>query len=96
MRDLKNYKLRNLIFSAFLLFFLPLFLVSCTPAEKTCAADADCVPAQCCHPTDAVNLEYEPDCSNVACTMDCKPETLDCGQGEIKCLSGKCTVTPIK
>ncbi len=91
MNNLNNYNLRNLIFSLVGLICLSLFLVSCTPAEKACSADTDCAPAQCCHPADAVNLANEPDCSNVACTMECKPGTLDCGQGEIKCLSGKCT-----
>ena len=67
-----------------------LFLVSCVPAEKVCTADADCVPAACCHAVDAVNKENAPDCRGVLCTAVCEPETLDCGQGEAKCVSGRC------
>lgn len=66
------------------------FLISCTPAEKSCNADNDCLPAQCCHTADAVNKENSPDCSGVLCTTDCQPGTIDCGQGEIKCVSGEC------
>lgn len=73
-----------------------LFLLSCAPPEKQCAADSDCVPAQCCHASDAVNKEYGPNCSGRLCTLQCEPGTIDCGQGEIKCVSGQCqaVVTP--
>lgn len=60
------------------------------PAEKFCESDADCVPAQCCHPDDAVNKDYAPDCSEVFCTMECRPGTIDCGQGEIRCVEKEC------
>lgn len=79
--------------------FLVLFLVSCTtapPSQVYCASDADCVPAECCHATSAVNKENAPDCSAVFCTMDCQPGTLDCGQGEVKCMDGKCTAVLAK
>ena len=49
-----------------------------------------CVPAQCCHPTSCVFEKDAPDCKGVMCTMDCKPGTLDCGQGECKYIDGKC------
>ena len=65
-------------------------VLSCAPSAEQCSADSDCVPAQCCHPTGTVNKNYAPDCSGVFCTAVCEPGTLDCGQGEIKCLSGKC------
>ena len=70
------------------------FLVSCqkVPSEKFCSVDSDCVAASCCHATDAVNKEYAPDCSGEMCTMNCAPETLDCGQGEIKCINSECQV----
>ncbi len=68
-------------------------LSSCAiEAEKQCTVDADCVPAQCCHATDAVNKQSAPDCRNVLCTLQCEPGTLDCGQGEVKCRQNKCAV----
>lgn len=67
-----------------------LFIVSCTPAEKVCTEDLDCVPADCCHAVDAVNSENAPDCRGVLCSAVCEPGTLDCGQGEVKCISGRC------
>lgn len=72
-----------------------LLIVSCSeiPAvspEKQCSVDADCVLAQCCHAVDAVAKNYAPDCRGTFCTLECVPNTLDCGQGEIKCSSGKC------
>ena len=69
---------------------LSIFLLSCTPAEKQCSTDNDCVPAQCCHANDAVNKEYGPDCSGRLCTLQCEPGTIDCGQGEIQCVAGEC------
>ncbi|MBI2666498.1 hypothetical protein HYX13_02705 [Candidatus Woesearchaeota archaeon] len=72
-------------------------LVSCNPslssqipAEKQCVFDSDCVPAGCCHPADAVNKDFAPDCSETFCTMECAPNTLDCGQGEVKCVDKRC------
>ena len=75
-----------------LLILCVLFTFGCTqvPAEKVCKVDADCVPATCCHPTDTVNKEHAPDCSGVACTLSCEPNTLDCGGGEMKCIQGAC------
>ncbi len=64
-----------------------------TEAPKgECFEDTDCVPATCCHPTEAVNKEFRPNCSNVFCTEECQPNTLDCGQGKIKCIKNKCEV----
>ena len=57
-----------------------------------CSADADCVAATCCHASEAVPLSEAPECSGIFCTTECAPGTLDCGQGEIKCLKGKCEV----
>ena len=72
-----------------------LLVLSCAPEdippEKFCELDDECVPAQCCHPTDAVNKEHAPDCSDTFCTEVCQPNTLDCGQGEIKCIDNQCT-----
>lgn len=70
-----------------------LFLVSCSniPAEKKCSADSDCFPSSCCHAADVVNAANKPNCNSVLCTAECEPNTLDCGQGEIRCVSGGCT-----
>ena len=67
-----------------------LFLLSCTPSTPECTVDKDCVPASCCHPSDAVARENAPDCRGVLCTADCQSGTLDCNQGEIKCIKNKC------
>ena len=74
----------------FVVLALSLFLVSCTPAEKACTADNDCVPNACCHATDAVNKENAPNCAGQLCTMECVPGTIDCNQAELRCISGEC------
>jgi len=71
---------------------LLILITSCTPTEKACTADLDCAPSACCHPNDAVNKQNAPDCRGVLCTLECTPETLDCGQGQLKCISGECKV----
>ena len=58
---------------------------------QACASDADCVPAQCCHPTSCTLAGTAPDCSDVACTEECQGGTLDCGQGHCACQDGQCT-----
>ncbi|QQG40063.1 MAG: hypothetical protein HYS81_01485 [Candidatus Aenigmatarchaeota archaeon] len=58
---------------------------------KYCTTDEDCVPDGCCHPTDAVNKAYAPDCSGTYCTAVCAPGTLDCNQGRIACVANRCT-----
>ena len=56
-----------------------------------CSNDADCVPDSCCHPMSVVNKQFAPDCSDVLCSAECAEGTLDCGQGEIKCINKSCT-----
>ena len=82
---MKKYILLLVLLSAVL-------LISCTPAEKVCSVDTDCVQATCCHPSAAVPKEAGPDCAGQFCTQECMPGTIDCGQGEIKCLEGSCQV----
>ncbi len=67
-------------------------LLGCIPTEKQCLKNNDCVPASCCHASKAVNKFHAPDCEGILCSMECVPETTDCGQGEIKCVEGKCEV----
>jgi len=74
-------------------FFGLLFLTACSvPENKVCSTDKDCVPDTCCHATGTINKENAPDCSGMLCTMNCEPNTLDCGQGEIKCINSGCQV----
>ncbi len=68
------------------------FIFGCVPAEKKCSSDDDCVPASCCHASEAVNKAYGPDCEGKLCTAVCEPGTIDCGQGEIRCVEGECKV----
>jgi len=85
--------MRNVLIIGCLLFAL-LFIVSCTsvPAEKQCSVDTDCVKATCCHASSAVNKQAGPDCAGQFCTAECVPGTLDCNQGDVKCVSGECKV----
>jgi len=67
-----------------------LFL-GCTSFERNlCEKDSDCIASKCCHSTGCTIKDKAPDCSDVACTLECKPETLDCGQAECKCIGGTC------
>ncbi len=58
--------------------------------DKECEIDEDCIAASCCHPNSCVPKEQAPNCSGVYCSAVCEPETLDCGQGECKCVKSKC------
>src|SRR3989344_5694589 len=92
---MKRMKKERVILRIFILITVALTLVSCTqllPANKICQTDVDCVPAQCCHAGEAVNRENAPDCSNTICTLECAPQTIDCGQGSVACQEGSCQV----
>ncbi len=82
----------NLILAAVCTLVLSLLLSSCSsvPAEKRCSSDQECVKDACCHASGAVNLEHAPDCKGLYCTAVCEPGTLDCGQGEVKCIQNQC------
>ncbi len=78
-----------------LIFMFSLFFVdSCSsiPPEKQCSVDNDCVPSACCHADSAVSKSFSPDCKDVFCSLDCQPDTIDCGQGSVRCLEKRCTV----
>ncbi len=85
----------------FILLFTLTLLLGCQPLvdedinkdHYTCNTDSDCVQEQCCHATSCINENHQQDCSLRACTMDCKPETLDCGQGSCLCQNNKCTAS---
>jgi len=59
------------------------------PEELQCNSDAECVPASDCHASTCINENFKQP-SEVFCTMNCEPGTLDCGQGECKCISNQC------
>lgn len=59
---------------------------------KECSVNEDCVPEICCHATSCVAKEKQPNCEGIACTLNCEPETLDCGQGSCECVDNKCEV----
>ena len=54
--------------------------------------DLVCVPATCCHPTQCVPESQAPDCSDIFCTQECQPGTMDCGQGYCGVVDNKCAV----
>lgn len=58
--------------------------------KNTCKSDGDCAPAECCHPTSCVLKEEAPNCKGKLCTLNCEPETLDCGQGSCECINNLC------
>lgn len=60
------------------------------PEEKYCDEDSDCVPATCCHADSCVNKDFEQDCNSIFCTMECVPDTMDCGQGYCACINNEC------
>jgi hypothetical protein len=71
----------------------PTATVTTVPAgNQTCTTYADCVPAQCCHPTSCVNPASITVC-NLMCTASCEGP-LDCGAGSCGCINGRCSVVP--
>ena len=58
--------------------------------DGECTIDSDCIAAECCHPASCVHKSKMPECDGIACTEECRGDTLDCGQGECKCQEGKC------
>lgn len=60
-----------------------------TVGEDACETDADCVPAECCHPSACVAAANAPDCEDTMCTQECRAGTIDCG-GSCVCIDGRC------
>jgi len=56
-----------------------------------CDNDEDCVLEICCHAATCVPKDKAPKCDNIFCTMECIPNTLDCGQGKCICINGECS-----
>jgi hypothetical protein len=93
-KSLQNYLNFGKLLFVFLL-ISTLVLISCSndniPEELKCETDADCIAAECCHPTSCINTDYKTNCKDTMCTMSCEPGTLDCGQGSCLCVDNKCT-----
>jgi len=51
-----------------------------------------CVKASCCHSAECVWESEAPGCSDVGCTENCEPGTMDCGAGECGVVDGECGV----
>ncbi len=83
--------MKRIIFLILTLIVISL-ISGCVVPQNRCTNDNDCVEKTCCHPTEAVNAKYGPDCKGLLCTAECKPGTTDCGQGEVKCIKNKCEV----
>ena len=64
--------------------------------DGECSIDSDCVPASCCHADVCVIKLNTPNCSGIFCTMECQPMTMDCNQGECRCINSKCKVVSNK
>lgn len=72
----------------------PTAVVTAVPVDaQTCTTDADCVPAQCCHPTSCISSAAPKSVCNMLCTMSCEGP-LDCGAGSCGCMNGRCSVVP--
>ena len=61
------------------------------PSHTYCEKNDDCVPAQCCHPTFCVNKAVN--CTEVACTEECRVGTMDCGCGSCVCRDNRCGIS---
>lgn len=58
--------------------------------ESTCVSNSDCLPTSCCHPSKCTSADKAPNCKGTFCTMECSPNSLDCGQGSCACVNNKC------
>jgi hypothetical protein len=58
--------------------------------SPSCHRDVECVPARCCHPASCVHRSLHPTCRGISCSLECRPGTLDCGQGHCGCRAGSC------
>jgi hypothetical protein len=57
--------------------------------KDSCKTDADCVPAECCHPKSCVAKTNAPQCEGSRCTLILLSNTMD-GGGSCLCYEGKC------
>jgi hypothetical protein len=59
---------------------------------RECLSDSDCIPSSCCHSASCMPRSNFSKCASVMCTTDCRPDTMDCGQGSCVCVNNKCNV----
>ena len=74
------------------LILISVLVVGCEQQQVDCMVDSDCVAATCCHADSCVAKENALDCEGSYCSMECKPYTMDCGQGSCVCENNKCAV----
>lgn len=74
----------------------PVPAITGAPSDPlSCTSEADCVPAQCCHPASCTLKTAAPDCSAKICPASCEGP-IDCGAGSCGCVAGKCAVVPAR
>ena len=76
-------------------FLILLLLIACQAeidGSVYCETAMDCSAATCCHASEAVNNAYAPNCEGDMCSLNCEPNTLDCGQMKIDCIENRCSV----
>jgi hypothetical protein len=66
--------------------------VSNIPEHLVCSSDDDCIPEGECHPTSCINEDFIVRYSDMFCTTECAPGTMDCGQGSCICHDNECVV----
>lgn len=59
------------------------------PGKGTCNVDADCVPADCCHPKTCVAVATAPRCEAIGCAQNVVQGTIGHG-ARCACLRGRC------
>lgn len=59
------------------------------PGKGACTVDADCVPADCCHPKTCAAVAVAPRCEGVGCAQNVVPGTIGHG-ARCACLRGRC------
>ncbi len=85
---------RLILFTLFIITLL--ILIGCNnnneeiPEELKCTTNDECVPSSCCHSTSCINEEFKQECDGIRCTMECAPNSMDCGQGSCACQNNKC------
>ena len=65
-------------------------LINNSNSSGYCTSDLDCVPASCCHSNSCSLKSGTPKCDAILCSQECRPGTLDCGQGSCSCVDNKC------
>lgn len=59
------------------------------PGKGACNVDADCVPAECCHPKTCAAAGMAPRCEGIGCAQNVVPGTIGHG-ARCACIRGRC------